>query len=73
VSPDELRAEVKAPVEASGNQLSITTGRPQTALYRLTGWAEREGIELAGLEVRRPSLEDVFLELTGGRAGDGDG
>jgi ABC-2 type transport system ATP-binding protein len=73
VSPDELRAEVKTPVEASGNQLSITTGRPQTALYRLTGWAEREGIELAGLEVRRPSLEDVFLELTGGRAGDGDG
>ena len=28
-------------------------------------WAEGEGIELPDLEVRRPSLEDVFLEVTG--------
>jgi ABC-2 type transport system ATP-binding protein len=73
VDPDVVRAQVETPVEASGNQLSITTGRPQRALYRLTAWAEREGIELGGLEVRRPSLEDVFLELTGDRAEDGDG
>ena len=33
-------------------------------LNRITGWALERGIELAGLEVRRPSLEDVYLELT---------
>jgi len=35
-----------------------------TDLNRLTGWAISEGIELTGLEVRRPSLEDVYLQLT---------
>jgi ABC-2 type transport system ATP-binding protein len=34
-------------------------------LHRLTGWAVNEGISLEGLEVVRPSLEDVYLELTG--------
>ncbi len=38
------------------------------ALHRLTGWAIDEGIGLDGLEVVRPSLEDVYLELTGSPA-----
>ena len=36
------------------------------ALHRLTGWAIEHGIDLAGLEITRPSLEDVYLRLTGG-------
>jgi len=34
------------------------------ALHRLTGWALDQHVELAGLEVIRPTLEDVYLELT---------
>jgi ABC-2 type transport system ATP-binding protein len=34
------------------------------ALHRLTGWALDQHVELTGLEVIRPSLEDVYLELT---------
>jgi ABC-2 type transport system ATP-binding protein len=34
------------------------------ALHRLTGWALERHAELTGLEVIRPSLEDVYLELT---------
>jgi ABC-2 type transport system ATP-binding protein len=37
---------------------------PTEALHALTGWALAQGVELDGLEVRRPSLEDVYLELT---------
>ena len=33
-------------------------------LNRLTGWALERGLELEGLEVSRPSLEDIYLELT---------
>jgi ABC-2 type transport system ATP-binding protein len=33
-------------------------------LHRLTGWAIEHGISLDGLEVIRPSLEDVYLALT---------
>src|SRR5215470_13359314 len=42
------------------------------ALHRLTGWALDNKISLDGLEVTRPSLEDVYLSLTGARPGDGD-
>jgi ABC-2 type transport system ATP-binding protein len=38
---------------------------PTRRLYELTGEALARGEELAGLEVRRPTLEDVYLELTG--------
>jgi ABC-2 type transport system ATP-binding protein len=65
---DQIGAEVDAKVEVSGGVASFEADRPQRALYRLTGWAEREGIELEDIEVRRPSLEDVFLQLTGGEA-----
>jgi ABC-2 type transport system ATP-binding protein len=34
-------------------------------LHRLTGWAIDNRIALDGLEVTRPSLEDVYLSLTG--------
>jgi len=39
------------------------------ALHQLTGWALEQHVELTGLEVIRPSLEDVYLDLTGGPAG----
>jgi ABC-2 type transport system ATP-binding protein len=37
-------------------------------LHRLTGWALEQHVELTGLEVIRPSLEDVYLNLTDGAA-----
>jgi ABC-2 type transport system ATP-binding protein len=33
-------------------------------LHRLTGWALEQRVDLAALEVIRPTLEDVYLELT---------
>jgi ABC-2 type transport system ATP-binding protein len=35
------------------------------ALHRLTGWALEQHVPLTGLEVIRPSLEEVYLGLTG--------
>ena len=34
-------------------------------LHRLTGWALASSVTLDGLEVTRPTLEDVYLSLTG--------
>jgi ABC-2 type transport system ATP-binding protein len=44
--------------------IEIATAEPVAALNRLTGWALERGVDLHGLEVTRPSLEDVYLELT---------
>jgi ABC-2 type transport system ATP-binding protein len=42
----------------------VETDAPTQALHRLTDWAIGHGHVLAGLTVERPSLEDVYLELT---------
>jgi ABC-2 type transport system ATP-binding protein len=44
--------------------VSIQSENPTRLLHDLTAWALARGGELSGLEVQRPSLEDVYLELT---------
>jgi ABC-2 type transport system ATP-binding protein len=51
-------------------ELQITTSSPVEVLHRLTGWALERSLELEGLEVHRPSLEDIYLELTSTAAED---
>ncbi len=64
VGVDVVRSVVEADVEVSGVIATLRSDRPQRELYRLTKWAEEQSIELRDLSVTRPSLEDVFLELT---------
>jgi ABC-2 type transport system ATP-binding protein len=42
----------------------VRTTEPTKVLHELTQAALAEGRELEGLEVRRPTLEDVYLLLT---------
>jgi ABC-2 type transport system ATP-binding protein len=50
--------------------VSVRTHDPVVVLNRLTGWAIERKVDLEALEVRRPSLEDVYLELTADASGD---
>ena len=43
----------------------IRTEEPTRALHALTSWAVDRGVELDAFSVGRPSLEDVYLQLTG--------
>jgi ABC-2 type transport system ATP-binding protein len=53
-------------VETTSDGLSIFATEDITrALHTLTTWAIDTGVMIEGLEVLRPSLEDVYLELTG--------
>ncbi len=47
-----------------GEEVVVRTDEPTRVLHELTEAAVREGVELEGLEVRRPTLEDVYLSLT---------
>jgi ABC-2 type transport system ATP-binding protein len=47
----------------------IGTDDPTALLHTLTGWALEHHVDLHGLEVHRPTLEDVYLELTGAEVG----
>jgi ABC-2 type transport system ATP-binding protein len=58
--PEQLAAAV------GNGEVSLQADDPVPVLHELTAWALERRIPLAGLEVRRPSLEDVYLELTAG-------
>jgi ABC-2 type transport system ATP-binding protein len=49
---------------SSGRRVELETEDPTDLLHRLTGDALARGEQLEGLEVVRPTLEDVYLELT---------
>jgi ABC-2 type transport system ATP-binding protein len=65
VTPEQVQAVVGTPPERTGDELVLQCDSAQHTLYLLTSWAEREHLTLDGLEVTRPTLDDVFLELTG--------
>ena len=47
-----------------GEEVSLETSTPVADLHELTGRAVEQGLDLEGLEVTRPNLEDVYLSLT---------
>ncbi len=49
----------------NGREVVLHTDEPTRALHELTAKALAEGRELEGLVVRRPTLEEVYLSLTG--------
>ena len=61
---EDVRSCVSATPQAAGDGISIETEQPQSDLYRLLALAEQRGVALEDLEVRKPSLEDIFLDLT---------
>jgi ABC-2 type transport system ATP-binding protein len=45
--------------------ITVEAAEPTELLHQLTGWALDRGVSLSRLSVDRPSLEDVYLRLTG--------
>jgi ABC-2 type transport system ATP-binding protein len=47
--------------------LTVHSAHPARAIVDLVKWIDQQGIELADIHLKRPTLEDVFIELTGKR------
>jgi ABC-2 type transport system ATP-binding protein len=65
-----------APAPTDGTQTrqpdgsyELRTENPTKAVHDLTAWALEHGFVFDILEVTQPSLEDVYIELTGGEEG----
>jgi ABC-2 type transport system ATP-binding protein len=56
----------------SDGTFEIKTEDPTRILHDLTGWALDRGVRFESLEAHRPSLEDVYLQLTGEEGPSGD-
>jgi ABC-2 type transport system ATP-binding protein len=64
---DRENQPAKISYRADGEEVTVQTLTPVKTLHELTAAALAKGEDLEGLEVTRPTLEDVYLELTGDR------
>ena len=63
--PSAFAAKLNASIEARGDVWEIPTPDLKTLLPRLFATIESQGLEYDQVHVRRATLEDVFLNLTG--------
>jgi ABC-2 type transport system ATP-binding protein len=52
-------------VDSGGRTLTVHSRRPAATLVDLVKWIDQQGLELTDVSLKQPSLEDVFIELTG--------
>ena len=45
--------------------VTVRSRQPARTLVDLVKWIDAEGYELVDVHLRRPTLEDVFIEMTG--------
>jgi ABC-2 type transport system ATP-binding protein len=64
VTYEELPASLEAPAPGGDRLVRMRTADPVSSLFVLSRWAVEHDLKLPDLEVRRPSLEDVYLQLT---------
>jgi ABC-2 type transport system ATP-binding protein len=67
-APSELTgdtSETEVRYRRNGQEVVVRTNEATKLLHELTAQALAEGRDLEGLTVRRPTLEDVYLALTG--------
>jgi len=67
--PGDLPGRLGERATAAGDRVELVSEAPVADLALLCGWAVAGGVELGELQVARPSLEEVYLELTGPGAG----
>jgi ABC-2 type transport system ATP-binding protein len=55
----------KTTLDDSRTRITVTSSRPPRTIVEMVKWLDEKGIELADIRIKRPSLEDAFIELTG--------
>jgi ABC-2 type transport system ATP-binding protein len=64
--PEKLRNE-KHTSRLEGRTLSVQSATPAAIIVELVRWIDQLGFEIQDIHLKRPTLEDVFIELTGKR------
>lgn len=62
--PEKLRLE-KQTVRDDGRILAMQTEEPAALIVELVKWIDQQNLRLVDIHMKRPTLEDVFIELTG--------
>jgi len=65
VAPTDLPENLAAHLDSDGRTLVVPSTNLTTTLGEVVGWAGRHHLDLTGLEVGPPSLEDAYLTAIG--------
>jgi ABC-2 type transport system ATP-binding protein len=55
----------KVTMDEPRTRISVVSRRPARSIVDMLKWLDEKGIEPADIRIKRPSLEDAFIELTG--------
>ncbi len=55
----------KITLDGRRTRIAVTTGKPARIVVDMVKWLDEHGVELSDIRIKRPSLEDAFIELTG--------
>jgi ABC-2 type transport system ATP-binding protein len=61
---------IESTVDAASHTLTVISRRPAATLVDLIKWIDQSSLELVDVHLKKPTLEDVFIELTGKRLRD---
>jgi ABC-2 type transport system ATP-binding protein len=56
---------IRSTLGENGRQLKVTSDKPARTLVEIVKWIDAQRLELEDVHLKRPTLEDVFIELTG--------
>jgi len=56
---------IHSALDCSGRTQTVNSRHPAGTLVDLVKWIDQQGLELTDVSLKQPSLEDVFIELTG--------
>jgi ABC-2 type transport system ATP-binding protein len=62
--PERLRDQ-KHSLRDAGRTIAMQTDSPAATIVELVKWIDQEKLTLLDIQLKRPTLEDVFIELTG--------
>jgi ABC-2 type transport system ATP-binding protein len=57
----------EAVIAKEGRHVTVRSRQPARTLVELVKWLDHAGYELEDVRLHRPTLEDVFIEMTGKR------
>jgi ABC-2 type transport system ATP-binding protein len=56
---------VEIALNGNGRELLVYSNHPARTLTEIIKWLDQQGVQLEDVHLKRPTLEDVFVELTG--------
>jgi len=61
---------IRSTLSDDGRRIHVASEKPARTLVEMVKWVDAQRIDLEDVHLKRPTLEDVFIEMTGRRLRD---